>query len=412
MTDRSDTSSSSIQTEINARHTPTIREPFEEKAGLSLLDFLLLVAQQKRIIGLSTVLGVAIALVVALTTPSKYSAAALVIRETISETSSALTGGLAALSGLGINIGSGTTGLGEETYEDILKSNEVLLTIAKQPFFIAELNDTINLVGYYNPEPGIIGIILAGLKKITIGLPRTMIDLVQGKPDLPESLSTGQITYSFNEEEKNTVEVLSEVISAGVSRQSGIMTISVTTTDPLLSAQLASVAIKKLAERVREIYHENTKQDLEFVQERFSAAQAELNASEEALARFTDQNRDPQTANLLMEMERLQRQVDFKTQLYSELQAQLTQTEIDLQKNRPVLTVVEAPVPPLESSGPRRKVMVLAGLVFGFGAGLGLAFLGDMVKRHKADDEAEAKLKEIQVELIPAWVRNWLGISS
>jgi len=56
-----------------------------------------------------------------------------------------------------------------------------------------------------------------------------------------------------------------------------------------------------------------------------------------------DRNRDIQTARLRTEVERLQRQVTIKMELYRELQTQLMQAEIELQHIQPVITLVEAP---------------------------------------------------------------------
>ena len=107
------------------------------------------------------------------------------------------------------------------------------------------------------------------------------------------------------------------MVSVSVDRNSGIMSISVTTRQPLLSAQLAQTFINLLTQRVREIYTKKIREDLEFIRERFGESQQQLEVAEEKLAQFMDRNRNPQTAQLRTKMERLQRQVSFKTQLYA-----------------------------------------------------------------------------------------------
>ena len=91
-------------------------------------------ARHRRIIGMNTAVCVAFALLVAVFSPAKYTASAMVIRETSTKAPSGPTGGPAALRGLGISLGGGSVGVTAETYPDILKSREVLLAEAKSSF--------------------------------------------------------------------------------------------------------------------------------------------------------------------------------------------------------------------------------------------------------------------------------------
>ncbi|MFB0516536.1 MAG: Wzz/FepE/Etk N-terminal domain-containing protein [Candidatus Neomarinimicrobiota bacterium] len=389
---------------------PAYDDSLEERR-LSIMDVLLVLARHPRLVGITTAIFVALALGIAIATPSKYTSVARVVRNTTSSQSGGLLGGVSALRGLGITLGPSEAFIGENTYPDILKSREVRLAIARSSFYIPDLGTTMTLVEYFDRR-SIFSAIMRGLYAITIGLPRTIIDLFKGAPPDPGTVAENLgSNYAILEEEENAIENLAATISVGVDRRTGIMVVSSITTDPLLSAQLTEMAIDQLAQRVREIYTEKTKEDLAFIQSRFAEAQQELEKSEAELAEFTDRNRDPRTAKLRVEMERLQRQVLFKTQLYSELQAQLTQTEIDLQRNQPIITVLEAPVPPTRASGPRRKVMVLFSLFLGLGVGMGLAFVSDVVKRRERDETTQAKLVEIKVALISPRIRKWLRIS-
>jgi len=68
--------------------------------------------------------------------------------------------------------------------------------------------------------------------------------------------------------------------------------------------------------------------------------------------------------------------VSFKEQLYSELQSQLTQTRLDLQRRQPVVTVVEEPFTPKEPSG-MSAVIIVASM---FSLGLVLAIVASLLK--------------------------------
>ena len=96
--------------EQSTQNTPESRPPSyvnDEQDTFSLLDTLLLLTQNIKLIGMSTAIFVLFGLLVALFSPPKYTASVRVVRETATERTGGLAGGLAALRGLGISIGGG-----------------------------------------------------------------------------------------------------------------------------------------------------------------------------------------------------------------------------------------------------------------------------------------------------------------
>jgi uncharacterized protein involved in exopolysaccharide biosynthesis len=189
------------------------------------------------------------------------------------------------------------------------------------------------------------------------------------------------------------------------------MSVTVTAGDPTLAADLASSFVEHLKTRVREIRTEQVRERLQFVERRFGEVEQELETAEERLARFLERNQNPTTATLQFQRDRLQRQVSFKEQLYSDLQGRRTQTRLELQRQQPVVTVVEKPMPPTGPSGPNRLLYFLAAVIFGGGAGVGLVlvqtFLTNWAER---SEESRAKLEELEASLIPDVIRKrWNG---
>lgn len=64
--------------------------PFDEEETISLLDILLVIARNRRMIGMAAAISVAVGLMIAVFSPSEYTASARMIRETQSENSGAL----------------------------------------------------------------------------------------------------------------------------------------------------------------------------------------------------------------------------------------------------------------------------------------------------------------------------------
>lgn len=386
--------------------------PFTENAisdedTISILDILLVIGRYRKLIARVAAVVVIPGLAIAIFSPNEYTSSAKVIRETETESIGGISGGLEALRGFGINLGRGSVGLTADTYPDILLSREVRLGVVRTSFYFADKDTTMRLADYYSKFPGLLVVIADGLKKATIGLPGTILRLFRKPPPRPVIVN-GEPVYPTEDEEK-AIERLEEQITVSVDRNSGIMRIAFTSHNPLLSVQVTSTLIHHLTQRVRTIYSRKERETLDFIRDRFMEVQHDLNIAEEELARFTDSNINPQTARLKTELARLERKVNFKSQLYTDLQTQLTQAEIKLQRSEPVITLVEAPVPPIEKSGPNRKLLVLGSLLLGLFIGLGLAYLRHFIDNLRKDQREANRLDEVQrmfSALIPAKLKT------
>ncbi len=372
-----------------------------DKISFLILDVLQILARNRPLIvkfaGLSVVLGLFIAI---FSTP-QYTASAKMIREAAE--GSSVFSGLSALRSFGINLGGGTSGLTEETYPDILRSREVILSVIRSKFYFSDIDSTMSLVAYYNRKPSLTGLLLDGLKKATIGLPGTILKKFRGDP---AKSATDEKDYP-TEEEAESIEALSNALSIGVDRNSGIMSIAVTTDNPLLSVQLVNRFVERITARIQDLYTQKAKENLEFARTRFIEVQADLQEVENNLARFTDRNQDIRSARLQTEFERLRRQVTFKSQLYSELQTQVVQSEIELERSRPVITLIEVPVPPLRKSAPKRKLIVIVSLILGVFAGGGLALVKQIINDMIRDSVREEKWNDIRAAFrLPKWLKR------
>ncbi|MFB6226062.1 MAG: GNVR domain-containing protein, partial [Candidatus Paceibacteria bacterium] len=135
--------------------------------------------------------------------------------------------------------------------------------------------------------------------------------------------------------------------------------------------------------------------------QRFQQAKRELEAAEDRLAQFLERNQSLNSAKLQFQRDRLQRQVSFKEQLYSELQSQLTQTRLDLQRRQPVVTVVEGPAVPVHASAPRRMLITGISVILSAIVGVMLALGRSLVSSVSEHARMRGKLKEIKSALLP-----------
>ena len=369
---------------------------------MSLLDILLVLARHKTLIVRTVLVFTMLGVTYALLAPEEFRSEARVVREAQQESGglpSGIPGG--ALSGLGINLGGASSGLTPAAYPDVLQSREVRLAVVRDTFRFPDAERPMTFVDHLNRPPGPLGIVL----NYTLKLPWTLKDAfgsaMSGPPGPARTTDTGESLIP-SEEEDEALKSISDKISASVDEETGLMTISVTAGGPQLAASLTESFLDHFTTRVREIRTDKVRERLQFVEGRFQEAEQELETAEEQLAQFLEQNQNPTTATLQFRRDRLQRQVSFKEQLYSELQSQLTQTRLDLQRRQPVVTVVERPMPPMSPSAPSRILTVVISIVLGLFFGVAGGFIQAFLNSATDDEEEQRKLVEIRERLIPA----------
>lgn len=371
------------------------RRPYAEEE-VSLLDILLVIARYKHLIVRAIAVVAVLGLLYAVLKPPEYTSTARVVRETQAEGGN-IPGGISALRGLGINLGGAASGLTPEAYPDILTSREVRLAVVRDTFYFSDEDARMTFVDYVDRPPGLVGTVL----KYTLRLPWTVKGALFPATPRPAGTDSAGTPVYPTEAEEDAIQAIENSVSSSVDQESGIMTISVTAGEPGPAAQLAQSFLNHLQERVRTIRTEKARQNVQFIEDRFADAKMKLQEAEEQLAAFMDRNKNINSAQLQTEQQRLQRQVTFASDLYSELQTQLTQARIELKRSEPVITVVEEPVPPMQRSAPKRTLIVLLSLILGGFLGIGAAFVAAFFDNTEEDDEEQEKLEEIRERLIP-----------
>ncbi|WP_259088747.1 GNVR domain-containing protein [Salinibacter ruber] len=397
---------------------------------ITLMELIVTLSRGRGLIVLSVVGIGLLGVLYSVATPSKYTAESKVIREAGEGGGGpSLPSGIGGIAGgLGIDIGGGgSVGLSPASYPEIATSREVRLAVARDTFYFPSLGRRTTFVDYVNRPPGTLDQILS----YTVYLPWTvkgalgsLIGSGQGKRSAGTD-STGTLIYP-TEEEEEAISALGEMVSASVSESgaleggSGLMTVSASSGNPRLSARLNERFIEHLRTRVRELQTEKTRRNLRFVEKRFEEVKQELDAAENRLVQFLERNKGVLAAGskpqLESRRERLRREVGFKEQLYSQMQKQVTQTRLQLQKEQPVVTIAEKPAPPAEPSAPNRTLNVVLSLFLGGLFGVGATFFRSAMQSQEDDDEAQEQIQEVQKAWKPSGivegVREELGIEN
>lgn len=159
------------------------------------------------------------------------------------------------------------------------------------------------------------------------------------------------------------VRILRRLASVSADNQTNIVRVSVETSDPVLSADVANRFEAELNAFNLRSGREQAQQRRIFVEERRNEVAQELRDAEDALQRFLQTNRVYETdPNLRFAYDRLQRQVQLRQEMYLTLSRAYENMRVEEANTVPALTVIDHAIAPRMRSAPRRSVWLLMAL--------------------------------------------------
>ena len=176
-------------------------------------------------------------------------------------------------------------------------------------------------------------------------------------------------------------------------KKTGILTLSINALEPELAAEINNTLIEELDAHQREYNKAKTSETKQFIEERIIDAGKELNTAEDALRDFTTHNRRiDNSALLLLEQQRLAREVTVLIGVFTTLKQQLETTKIEEVKESDYVVVLDPPEVPLRPSKPNKISMVILAGILGIGLGMALAFMKEFAVN--SDKEEKDKMSE------------------
>jgi uncharacterized protein involved in exopolysaccharide biosynthesis len=184
---------------------------------------------------------------------------------------------------------------------------------------------------------------------------------------------------SDEERIEKAIGALSRDVSKGTNRDTGIVSFSVTTSDPILSWGVAALILELVNDFDLTTRRSQASAERLFSGGRLAQLTIELQGAEDSLKKFLLDNRlFGNSPSLQFEHDRLQRAVGMRQELVTSLAQAFESARIEEVRNTPVITLIAPPrVPALRD--PRERVRtVLVGIVMGMVLGVFLAFVANL----------------------------------
>ena len=181
------------------------------------------------------------------------------------------------------------------------------------------------------------------------------------------------LTYGHNEPDagadtlmKRGIDALLVNTQVYVDKSTSLTSISISSFEPQLAVDILNSLIHELGNTLKEFKVSRIREKRIFIESRVSEIGKELVDAEELLKKFRERNRNNTSSpSLLLEMERLQRTVDLKMQIYTTLRGEQEMAQIEEVEQSRMIEIVEYPEAPIHRSSPNRRSRVLVASMMG-----------------------------------------------
>ena len=320
---------------------------YSKEESISIADNLLIFANQLKVIIITPTIFCTITIIYALLfTEPFYTSRAKIM-------SSSGSGGISQAAGLAAQFGIALPTAQSEpnwVYPEIIKSRTLARSMLKRKFDTKQ----------FGPQKSLLQI------------------LTFGNDEPASSMDTLEI---------QAIDGFIKKINISEDRKTGIYTLTLGATEPQFASDIISALIEELDAHQKQYNKAITSKTRKFIEERIVSVGKELREAEEILKDFTVSNRRIENSPLLLlEQQRLAREVSVPVGVFTTLKQQLETTKIEEVKESDYVIVLDPPEAPLKRSGPNRRKMVIFAGFLGIGLGIAIGFLKEYIEDSKIED--------------------------
>lgn len=329
-----------------------------EEDTISLSDVLLVIAKQIRLIIIPPLITVFLALIYTqfIQQPMYTSRAKLLLPQE-KPSSSGLTG-LASRFGVGIPPSEQADLSSASLYPELINSRTFAGKLLNKQFYTERFRKQLTLLA----------ILTHGEEEPVVGLDTLILQVANTLPEM----------IKFKEEGSFSI-------------------LEVETFEPQLAADIANAVLEELEKLNRKFKSQFVSEKQDFIENRIQTVEKDLERSELALKYFRETNR--QIANspaLLLEQERLARDVEIQQGVYLTLKQQLELAKIEEVQESSIVQVLDYPHVPFNPSNKRTKLVAILSGLLGVGLGVVMAFVKGYTEN--ADEEEKKKIGEVKTQ--------------
>lgn len=312
--------------------------------------------QSKKIIIRNSLIGMAFGVLVALGMVKTYTAEIVLAPELVD---GAMGGNLSSLASLaGVNIGANTTdALYPELYPQMIESNTFIVGLLGIKVKTLDGQVSTDLYDYLKnyrrfswwQYPGML------FRRALLAV----VDMLGGSDKFKKSSDGIDPFYLSKDQDKIVELVRKQVVSATVNKKDQVITLSVSTQDPLVSATLADSVRVRLQESITEYRTRKARHDMMYYEKLMQEAKADYQKSQRAYASYADSHQGVVLASYKTVMDDLENEMSLAYTTYSQMVQQYNMAKAKVQERTPSFTVVQPSSVPLLASSMSKMVVII-----------------------------------------------------
>lgn len=332
-----------------------------KEAGIDLSVVFQALWKRRGLFAITLSLGFVVGLAVAFGVPKTYESKAILAPEVSAASGlSSNLSDLASMVGVQIGTASGASvdAIYPELYPDIVSSSP----------FIGELFDipvstkdgrlkSISLYEYLEKHQEI-----PWWNKAMGGV----ISLFKSKPAPKPAKERQTDPLHFTMDEEFIAQAIRGMVHCSVDRKTSIITVSVTTQDPLVAAIVADSVQHRLQEYVTNYRTKKARADLAYTEKLYVQAKKDYEASQKAYSQYADANSDLLLESLITKRDELENEMQLRYNMYNQLTQQIQVAKAKVQENTPAFTQIQPAQIPVLKVGPKRGVIIAIWLMLAF----------------------------------------------
>ena len=188
-------------------------------------------------------------------------------------------------------------------------------------------------------------------------------------------------------------DIFLKMVRVTKNNSDGIYTISVSSFEPKLSVSLVNALIEGLDKHQRNYARKSSMKTRQFIEERIIETQKELEIKEEDLKVFTTRNKRIENSPLLLlEEQRLLREVSVLTSVFTTLKQSYETSKIEELKDIDYVILIDQPELPLSYISPNKKFRIISAFLGGLFLSIVISLILGYVKN--LNDKNKNKYRE------------------
>lgn len=319
---------------------------------IDLLEIITLLWQQKKLFSITIGIAAIIGIIISFSIPKSYESQVILAPEVSSATS--LGGNLNEIASMvGVNINAGSSDVDAfypEIYPQITNSLPFIINISKTK--VSKEDQTIKNITLYDYQK----------KYIKYPWWNKIIGIFEFPEQENPSNKKEEINinaFHLRKEQENILSNIRNSILCNVDKKTNLITIKVTTQDPLISATLADKVQIELQKYITNYRTKKAKNDLYYLLKLQNQAKSQYERARRKYGHTVDSNLDVVYESAKSDQDELENDMQLKYNAYTQIAQQVQIARAKVQERTPVFTQIQPATVPLKKSAPKRITIVL-----------------------------------------------------